>query len=82
MATGTAAPSALPTVDELASIDEAGFGAERRFLLRSFLSRAGSQAIRTKDGFALARPGRYAIHIGPVIADNAILGDHADRSVT
>jgi GNAT superfamily N-acetyltransferase len=71
MASGTAAPSALPTVDEIAPIDEAGFGGERRFLLRSFLSRAGSQAIRVKDGFALARRGRYAMHIGPVIADSA-----------
>jgi GNAT superfamily N-acetyltransferase len=70
MATGTAAPSALPTVDELAPIDAVGFGAERHFLLRSFLSRAGCQAIRAKDGFSLARPGRHAMHIGPVVADS------------
>ena len=69
-ATGTAVPLALPTVDELAPIDAVGFGAERRFLLKSFLSRTGCQAIRAGNGFALARPGRHAMHIGPVVADS------------
>jgi len=59
--------------DDLASvikIDAAAFGAPRAFLLQSFFARAPELAFITKDGsgFALARPGRIATQIGPIIA--------------
>jgi GNAT superfamily N-acetyltransferase len=52
------------------AIDAAAFGAPRDFLLRSFFARAPQLAFITTDGasFALARPGRIATQIGPIIA--------------
>jgi GNAT superfamily N-acetyltransferase len=51
-------------------IDARGFGAQRAFLLRSFFARAPRLAFVMDDGtgFALARPGRIATQIGPIIA--------------
>jgi GNAT superfamily N-acetyltransferase len=51
-------------------IDARSFGAPRAFLLQSFFARAPQLAFVTKDGsgFALARPGRIATQIGPLIA--------------
>ena len=51
-------------------IDARAFGAPRDFLLRSFFARAPQLAFITADGasFALARPGRIATQIGPIIA--------------
>jgi GNAT acetyltransferase-like protein/acetyltransferase (GNAT) family protein len=59
--------------DDLAAaiaIDARVFGAPRDFLLRSFFARAPQLAFITADGagFALARPGRIATQIGPIIA--------------
>jgi GNAT superfamily N-acetyltransferase len=59
--------------DDLAgavAIDAAAFGAPRDFLLRSFFARAPQLAFMTTDGagFALARPGRMATQIGPIVA--------------
>jgi hypothetical protein len=52
------------------TIDAAAFGAKRRFLLESFLRRAPHLAFVRDDqsGFVLARPGRLAIQIGPLVA--------------
>lgn len=52
------------------AIDAAAFGAPRDFLLQSFFARAPRLAFVTDDGasFALARPGRIAAQIGPIIA--------------
>jgi GNAT superfamily N-acetyltransferase len=51
-------------------IDARAFGAPRGFLLQSFFARAPKLAFVTTDGrgSALARPGRIATQIGPLIA--------------
>ena len=59
--------------DDLAAvieIDARTFGAAREFLLRSFFARAPQLAFVTADGtsFALARPGRIATQVGPIVA--------------
>ena len=56
----------------MAATDAAAFGADRAFLLRSFFHRAPQCAFTTqsRDGFVLARPGRIATQIGPVVADD------------
>jgi ribosomal protein S18 acetylase RimI-like enzyme/GNAT superfamily N-acetyltransferase len=59
--------------DDLATVvasDAAAFGAERSFLLESFFRRAPQLAFLSEEGngFVLARPGRLATHIGPLVA--------------
>jgi ribosomal protein S18 acetylase RimI-like enzyme len=51
-------------------LDARAFGAPRAFLLQSFFARAPQLAFVTKggSGVALARPGRIATQIGPLIA--------------
>jgi len=62
------------TQDEMAAIvalDAAAFGAHRQFLLENFFRReSGLAFVADKDaaGFVLARPGRLATQIGPLIA--------------
>jgi GNAT superfamily N-acetyltransferase len=72
---GAVAPADIRPMraDNLAAaiaIDTAAFGAPRDFLLRSFFARAPQLAFISADGasFALARPGRIATQIGPIIA--------------
>jgi Acetyltransferase (GNAT) domain/Acetyltransferase (GNAT) family len=66
----------LMTNDDMtavAALDAAAFGAHRQFLLENFFRRAPRLAfVMGKDvtGFVLARPGRLAIQIGPLIAAN------------
>ncbi len=54
----------------IAAIDAEAFGARRPFLLENFFRRAPHLAFATEsgDGFALARPGRLATQIGPIVA--------------
>jgi hypothetical protein len=54
----------------VADIDAAALGARRSFLLDSFYRRAPHLAFMTDSGggFALARPGRIATQIGPIVA--------------
>lgn len=54
----------------IAAIDAVAFGAQRSFLLESFFRRKPGLALMTEsgDGFALARPGRIATQIGPIVA--------------
>jgi GNAT superfamily N-acetyltransferase len=54
----------------VAEPDAAVFGTPRRFLLEDFFRRAPQLAFITEDGasFALARPGRIATQIGPIVA--------------
>lgn len=54
----------------LAVVDAASFGASRSFLIESLFRRAPRLAFVTENltGFALARPGRIATQIGPVVA--------------
>ncbi len=50
--------------------DAAVFGGDRAFLLENFLARPGSFLVESGGAFALARPGRRAIQIGPVLAED------------
>jgi GNAT superfamily N-acetyltransferase len=61
--------SDLPAV---AATDALAFGANRAFLLESLFDRAPQYALVTEDarGFVLARPGRLATQIGPLVADD------------
>jgi len=54
----------------IAATDAGAFGARRSFLLENFYARAPHLAFMTEsgDGFALARPGRLATQIGPIVA--------------
>jgi GNAT superfamily N-acetyltransferase len=54
----------------VAATDAAAFGAPRFFLLEDFFRRAPQLAFVTDDGagFLLARPGRIATQIGPIVA--------------
>jgi GNAT superfamily N-acetyltransferase len=63
-------PMRTDDVATVAAIDARAFGAPRAFLLQSFFARAPQLAFVTADGasFALARPGRIATQIGPIIA--------------
>jgi GNAT superfamily N-acetyltransferase len=56
----------------VAAIDAAAFGAKRSFLLESFFCRTPQLALLSEEGngFVLARPGRLATHIGPLVAAN------------
>ncbi len=68
---GSEAASANLALDRIASLDQAAFGADRRFLLDNFLSRQGSVAFQSTDGFAILRQGATASQIGPIIAEPA-----------
>ena len=49
--------------------DAAAFGAERSPILQALLARAPAQALRSaRGGFVLARPGRQAVQLGPLVA--------------
>jgi hypothetical protein len=54
----------------MAGLDAAAFGAARRFLIESLYRRAPQLAFVMRDGtgFVLARPGRIATQIGPIVA--------------
>jgi ribosomal protein S18 acetylase RimI-like enzyme len=54
----------------LVALDAAAFGADRTFLLESLFRRAPELALAREDGtgFVLARPGRVATQIGPLVA--------------
>jgi ribosomal protein S18 acetylase RimI-like enzyme len=75
-------------IANVAALDAAAFGADRRFLLESFFRRAPRAAFMTEgaDGFAIARPGRLATQIGPLVATSeeraAALLDAALGAVT
>ena len=59
-------------VDTIAALDAAGSGIGRRFLIESFLARPTTRAWIRSDGsgFVIARAGRRATQIGPLIADD------------
>lgn len=56
------------------ALDAAAFGAARPFLIDSLYARASGHAFVTAagTGFVLARPGRLATQIGPVVASDAV----------
>ena len=63
---------AAPDLAAVTATDAATFGADRRFLLQSLFDRLPQLAFIAKDnaGFVLARPGRVATQIGPLVAAN------------
>ena len=63
------AASDIPTVT---AIDAAAFGAKRKFLIENLFRRLPQPAFVSLDStsFVLARPGRMATQIGPIVAMN------------
>jgi GNAT superfamily N-acetyltransferase len=63
-------------LDDLVDWDANAFGAKRRFLLAEFLRREGTVALITKHepGFIVARQGRHATLLGPLVAETASSG--------
>ncbi|MGA8615264.1 MAG: GNAT family N-acetyltransferase [Xanthobacteraceae bacterium] len=64
-------PMTKDDMDAVFALDAAAFGAHRHFLLEGFLRREPQLAFVTAEegrGFALARSGRLATQIGPIIA--------------
>lgn len=60
-------------LDALVTLDSHAQGVERRFLLHDFLARIGSAGWISEDGrgFVIARQGRRATQIGPLVAADA-----------
>ena len=54
--------------DAIAALDAAAFGASRRFLFADMLARPGTTAIAEAGGCVIARRGRVATHVGPLVA--------------
>lgn len=72
---GAKLPAAIRAMTETdipaaAALDAAAFGEHRMFLLQDFFDRAPQFAFAAQnlDGFILARPGRIATQIGPLVA--------------
>jgi GNAT superfamily N-acetyltransferase len=66
------------------TFDAAAFGADRGFLLQSLFDRLPQVAFVIDDnsGFVLARPGRIATQIGPVVAaDEDVAADLLDAAL-
>ena len=65
-------PAAFGDLEALVALDAAATGLDRRFLLAAFLARPGTRAWRADDGrgFVLARAGRRATQIGPLLASD------------
>jgi ribosomal protein S18 acetylase RimI-like enzyme len=63
-------PMTAADIPAVAAIDAAAFGADRSYLLQSLFDRLPQLAFVTEDnsGFVLARPGRIATQIGPLVA--------------
>lgn len=66
-------PAGLADLESLAALDSAATGLDRRFLLAGFLARPGTRAWQADDGrgFVVARAGRRATQIGPLVASDA-----------
>jgi GNAT superfamily N-acetyltransferase len=60
----------MADLDTIVALDAKAFGAPRRRLLAGLMQRAPELAVMLEDGsgFALARPGRKALQIGPMVA--------------
>ena len=67
--------TATAPVAALADLDAVAFGARRDFLIADFLGRPGTVALTSDAGFALARRGRRAAQIGPMVAADEAQGD-------
>jgi GNAT superfamily N-acetyltransferase len=58
----------LPNVEHLIVQDALAFGADRPFLIRNLLARAGTHALVSDVGFVVRRKGNRADQIGPLVA--------------
>jgi GNAT superfamily N-acetyltransferase len=58
----------LQNVEHLIAQDALAFGADRPFLIRNLLARAGTQALVSDVGFVVRRKGNRADQIGPLVA--------------
>ncbi|WP_137922497.1 GNAT family N-acetyltransferase [Hydrogenophaga sp. 2FB] len=70
---GASVPSAMPAdATTVSKLDAQASGCGRGFLLADFLQRAGSRAWMAagNTGFAIAREGRRATQIGPLVAED------------
>ena len=70
------APAGAADIAAIARYDAAGFGADRRALLASLIERQPGRAFVARagaavTGYALAREGRQATQIGPLVAGDA-----------
>lgn len=68
-------PLSADEIDEIADYDAPGFGGDRRALLAHLRDRAPGQAYVARAGqwmagYVLARDGREALQIGPVVAED------------
>ena len=65
--------ASLADLDTVAALDRAANDLDRRSLLRAFLARPDTQAWLAGDasGFAIARAGRRALQVGPLVAPDA-----------
>jgi hypothetical protein len=64
-------------IPSVTAIDAAAFGAKRKFLIESLFRRLPQLAFVNLDStsFVLARPGRMATQIGPIVATNEEVAD-------
>jgi hypothetical protein len=64
-------------IPSVTAIDAVAFGAKRKFLIESLFSRLPRLAFVGLDStsFVLARPGRMATQIGPIVATNEDVAD-------
>ena len=70
-----ARPLAAEDLPAVRALDRRAFGADRSFVLEDLLARAPRHAfVLERDGalagFVLARPGRAALHLGPLVASS------------
>jgi hypothetical protein len=63
---------AADDISTVTALDAAAFGGNRTFLVESLFCRLPQLALVTQDitGFLLARPGRIATQVGPIVAAN------------
>ena len=66
-------PADADDLENMAALDTAANGTDRRFLLADFLARDASRAWIARDGsgFVIARQGRRATQVGPLVAADA-----------
>ncbi|MDE0056643.1 MAG: GNAT family N-acetyltransferase [Defluviicoccus sp.] len=69
------APAGASDLPAIAALDARAFGGDRRALLASLMARLPGRAFVARDedrvaGYALARDGRQATQIGPLVADD------------
>ena len=62
------APTCLESVDSIATLDRAAFGADRRRMLELLMQRFPDHACGDAGGYAMGRPGWNAYFLGPAVA--------------